>query len=208
MSEYCKTEEKINIYSHALGAALGVIGLILLIVKANEFESLKVSSSFIIFGVSIILLFLASSLYHGAIDEKIRFKRKVIDHCAIYVLIAGTYTPFALGAIGGKLGWVIFGVSWLLAAIGIILKMYFTGRFEVVSTLMYVLMGWMIVFFINPLKLALSPDGFNWLLIGGVLYSVGAIIYSISKIKFNHAIFHVFVLGGCVSHYISVYWYI
>ncbi|MDA9793239.1 hemolysin III family protein [Bacteriovoracaceae bacterium] len=208
MSEYSEIEEKLNVYSHLLGVVLGLIGLILLIVKGAEQESLKASVSFIIFGVSIVLLFFASSLYHHTKNINLRLKRKVLDHCAIYILIAGTYTPYALGALGGKLGWIIFGVSWGMALMGITFKIFFTGRFNIVSTLLYVLMGWMIVFFVKPLKLTLSEEGFNWLLAGGISYTVGALAYSIEKIKFNHAIFHVFVLGGTFSHYISVYYYI
>jgi hemolysin III len=208
MSEYSEIEEKLNVYSHLLGVVVGVIGLILLVVKGAEQESLKASVSFIIFGVSIVLLFFASSLYHHTKNVDLRLKRKVLDHCAIYILIAGTYTPYALGALGGKLGWIIFGVSWGMALMGITFKIFFTGRFNIVSTVLYVLMGWMIVFFVKPLKLSLSEEGFNWLLAGGVSYTVGALAYSIEKIKFNHAIFHVFVLAGTFSHYISVYYYI
>lgn len=208
MTTYSPFEEKINVYSHITGALLGLVGLILLIIKSLGEYNLKSSISFIVFGLSIIVMFLASANYHKTKDLKIRFKRKVFDHCAIYIMIAGTYTPFALGAIGGAIGWKIFGISWLLAAIGISLKLFFTGRFKIVSTLMYVLMGWMIMFFITPLTKVISAAGFNWLLVGGIMYTIGAMAYSIKKIKFNHATFHIFVLAGSICHFLCVYLYV
>ena len=208
MSEYTEFEEKLNVDSHLLGAFLGVIGLVLLIIKSfGDFSHVAIFS-FIIFGISIVTLYAASAFYHSTEDAGRRFKRKILDHCAIYILIAGTYTPYALGAIGGKLGWIIFIVCWSMALIGITLKVFFTGRFKIISTLMYVFMGWMIMFFIKPLMLILSDDGFYWLLAGGISYTVGAVIYSIKAIKLNHAIFHVFVLLGSFCHFISIYLYI
>lgn len=209
MSEYTAIEEKLNVYSHLLGLLLAVVGFSLLVLKAmtGDFD-LPAQVGFIVFGMSLISLYLASSLYHHAIEIDLRFKRKVIDHCAIYILIAGTYTPYALSALQGSLGWIIFGASWGMALIGIGLKLFFTGRFKLFSTLMYIFMGWMIVFFITPLKLAISVDGFNWLLAGGIAYSLGAVFYMIKRIKFNHGIFHVFVLLGSISHFISIYFYI
>lgn len=207
MSEYSKTEEKLNVYSHILGVILGLIALVLLSVKSSSHYDLKSQISFLIFALSMILLYTASSLYHNEKNLKQRLKKKVLDHCAIYILIAGTYTPFTLVALGGKLGWIVFSISWLMAIIGIILKIFFTGRFKLVSTLMYVFMGWMIIFFIKPLMLVFSQDGFSWLLYGGISYSLGAVFYMIKKIKFNHAIFHIFVLGGSICHFISIYKY-
>jgi hemolysin III len=208
MSGYSKIEEKINVYSHFAGVILGIIGLILLIVKSLGDYNLQSSISFYIFGLSLIILFAASTNYHRTEDIKLRLKRKVLDHCAIYVLIAGTYTPFALGAIGGTQGWIIFVISWTLALIGISLKIFFTGRFKVISTLMYVFMGWMIVFFIKPLTEIIGNEGFLWLLVGGILYTVGALTYSIKKIHLNHAIFHIFVLAGSACHFVAIYNYI
>lgn len=208
MNEYSKTEEKINVYSHLTGAALGVVALILLIIKSQGDYDTTSKMSFIIFGVSIIILYLASAMYHSATDSNVRIQRKIIDHCAIYILIAGTYTPYALSALGGSYGWIIFGVCWSMATIGISFKVFFTGRFKVVSTVMYVLMGWMILFFIKPLKLAISEEGFNWLLLGGASYSIGALIYLVKQIKFNHGIFHIFVLIGSICHFISIYVYV
>ena len=208
MSDYSVFEEKLNVYSHLAGAVLGFVGLVLLIIKSFDGYGPKGIVSFIIFGLSIVILFLASANYHRAIDLHIRLRRKVIDHCAIYILIAGTYTPFALAAIGGKLGWIIFGISWSFALIGIILKIFFTGRFNLLSTLMYLALGWMIIFFISPLMEAIAAGGISWLVAGGVCYTIGAIVYLIDKINLNHAIFHFFVLAGCMSHFFAIYFYI
>lgn len=208
MSDYSKLEENINVYSHVFGILLGFVGLTLLVIKSLGDYNTQSVVSFYVFGLSIITLFTASANYHRTIETKLRLRRKVLDHSAIYVLIAGTYTPFALAAIGGVSGWIIFGVSWTLALIGISLKVFFTGRFKKTSTLMYVLMGWMIVFFIKPLTLIISNEGFLWLLVGGVLYTIGAVTYSIKKIPLNHAIFHFFVLAGSICHFVSIYSYV
>jgi hemolysin III len=133
---------------------------------------------------------------------------KIIDHASIYVLIAGTYTPFTLVTLNGTIGWVIFGTSWGLALTGIILKLFFTGKYSQISTIMYVLMGWIIVFAIKPLFNNLPVEGLLWLFVGGLFYTIGAIVYSIKKINFNHAIFHIFVLSGSFSHFISVFLYV
>jgi len=131
-----------------------------------------------------------------------------MDHASIYVLIAGTYTPFTLVTLNGVTGWILFGISWGLAVSGIILKLFFTGQYNVLSTLMYIFMGWIIVFAIKPLVNNLSVEGLFWLVTGGVAYTIGAILYGIKKIKFNHSIFHVFVLLGSSCHFIAIYFYV
>jgi hemolysin III len=164
--------------------------------------------SFSIFGASLIILYAASTAYHSTKNPVIRSRLRVVDHASIYVLIAGTYTPFTLVTLNGVVGWVIFGASWGMALVGIILKLFFTGRYKLVSTLMYVFMGWLIIFAINPLINNLSSDGLFWLVVGGIAYTVGAILYAIKKIKFNHAIFHVFVLAGSTCHFVSVFFHV
>ena len=205
---YSDTEEKLNVWSHAFGILLSVIALILLIIKAVEQDNVWMMISFPIFGVSLILLYLASTLYHASKNPEKRFKLKVFDHAAIYVLIAGSYTPFTLVSLNGTTGWLIFTIVWILAFSGIILKLFFTGKFKILSTAMYVLMGWLIVFYFKDLSLNLHEKGVFYLVLGGVLYTIGAILYSIKKIKFNHAIFHFFVLGGSFCHFLSVYLYV
>ena len=206
--QYSNLEEKLNVWSHAFGIFLSIIALVLLMTKAIEKGNIWMMISFPIFGISLILLYLASTLYHSAKDPSKRFKLKIFDHAAIYVLISGIYTPFTLVSLNGETGWFIFSIVWILAFTGIILKLFFTGRFKVLSTAMYVLMGWLIIFYFKELTANLHSDGVFYLILGGVFYTIGAVLYSIKKIKFNHAIFHVFVLGGSFCHFLSVYLYI
>ena len=205
---YSPTEEKLNIWSHAFGIFLSIIALVLLIIKAVQQDNIWMMISFPIFGVSLILLYLASTLYHASKEPQKRIKLKVFDHAAIYVLIAGSYTPFTLVSLNGETGWLIFSMVWVMAFTGIILKLFFTGRFKVVSTAMYVMMGWLIVFYFQDLTASLHEKGVFYLILGGVLYTIGAILYSIKKIKFNHAIFHFFVLAGSFCHFLSIYLYV
>lgn len=205
---YSPLEERINIISHAFGAVFSVMGLILLIIRAVKLGGVLPVVSFTVFGVSMILLYTASTVYHNSKTPELRTRLRVFDHASIYLLIAGTYTPFALVTLHGVSGWWIFGIVWGLAITGIVLKLFFTGRFNILSTVMYVLMGWVIVFAIKPLVQNLPHDGLMWLLAGGIAYTVGAILYSIKQIKFNHAIFHLFVLTGSFCHFIAVYVYV
>ena len=205
---YSPTEEKLNIWSHAFGIFLSIIALVLLIIKAVQQDNIWMMISFPIFGVSLILLYLASTLYHASKEPQKRFKLKVFDHAAIYVLIAGSYTPFTLVSLNGETGWLIFSMVWVMAFTGIILKLFCTGKFKIVSTAMYVLMGWLIVFYFQDLTAHLHEKGVFYLILGGVLYTIGAILYSIKKIKFNHAIFHFFVLAGSFCHFLSIYLYV
>lgn len=205
---YSPAEEKLNIWSHAFGIFLSIIALVLLIIKAVQQDNIWMMISFPIFGVSLILLYLASTLYHASKEPQKRFKLKVFDHAAIYVLIAGSYTPFTLVSLNGETGWLIFSIVWVMAFTGIILKLFFTGKFKIVSTAMYVLMGWLIVFYFQDLTASLHEKGVFYLILGGVLYTIGAILYSIKKIKFNHAIFHFFVLAGSFCHFLSIYLYV
>jgi hemolysin III len=208
INTYSSLEEKINIYSHRLGAYLAFFGLILFTLKWMEKgSSLDLMSNYI-FGVSMIILYSASAKYHSETDPQKRFRLKVFDHSAIYILIAGSYTPYALSVVKGIDGWILFGLAWGMASIGISLKVFFTGRFKIISTLMYVFMGWAIVFYIKTIIAGMSEEGFYWLLMGGISYTVGAILYSIKKIPMNHAIFHVFVLQGSLCHFISIFVYV
>ena len=208
MSHYSPLEEKTNIISHAVGFVLGIAALVLMVVRASTYGNAWHIVSVSIFGASLICLYAASTIYHSAKDPKIRSRLRVFDHATIYVLIAGTYTPFVLVTLNGWVGWLIFAASWTMALTGIILKLFYTGKYNLLSTLMYVFMGWMIVFAIKPLIHSLSADGLWWLMAGGIAYTVGAILYSIKKIIFNHAIFHMFVLLGSFCHFVSVYFYV
>ena len=205
---YSPIEEKINIISHAVGFILSIIALVLLVRHATRHGDVWHIVSFSIFGASLIILYAASSFYHSAKKSELRNRLNIIDHASIYVLIAGTYTPFTLVTLKGTIGWVIFGISWGLALTGIILKLFFTGKYNLMSTIMYVLMGWVIVFAIKPLMNNLPLAGLLWLVACGISYTIGAILYGIKKIKFNHAIFHMFVLMGSFCHFMSVYFYV
>ena len=205
---YPPLEEKLNIFSHGFGFALSIIGLILLIVRANELGEFKHLVSFSVFGASMVVLYAASTLYHSAKSHVLRYRLNILDHAAIYVLIAGTYTPFAVVTLEGTVGWVIFWVIWAMALCGVILKLFFTGRYQTLSTIMYVVMGWVVVFAIKPLLENLPATGLWWLLSGGISYTLGAVIFSLNRIKFNHAIFHIFVLLGSFSHFIAIYFYV
>lgn len=154
------------------------------------------------------MLYATSTIYHSAKKPEFKKRMRILDHASIYVLIAGTYTPFTLVTLSGRLGWVIFGTSWGLALTGIILKLFFTGKYNFILTLMYVFMGWIIVFAIKPLINNLSLEGFLWVLAGGISYTMGAIFYGIKKIKFNHALFHLLVLAGSFCHVVAVYFYV
>lgn len=208
INHYSPIEERINISSHAFGFVLSLVALALLVVHAAMHGTVWHIVSFSVFGLSLLALYAASTLYHSAKNPVLRSKLRIIDHATIYILIAGTYTPFTLITLAGAVGWIIFSVSWAMAFIGIILKIFFTGKYDLISTLLYVFMGWIILFALEPLINNLPAEGLFWLVAGGVAYTVGALVYSIKKIKFNHAIFHMFVLLGSFCHFVSVYYYV
>jgi hemolysin III len=203
---YSKTEEKLNIWSHAFGLLLSIIAFPFLVLKSLNFDGFWKPTSFIIYGFSLIILYAASTFYHAATVPYKRRKLNIFDHAAIYVLIAGSYTPFILVGLGGVLGNYMFAFVWLFALVGVILKLFFTGRFNKLSTAMYLLMGWQVLFFINPLMESLSSFSLNYLFIGGIFYSIGAVLYMIKKLPYNHAIFHLFVLLGSFSHFLAIYY--
>jgi len=201
---YPEKEEKLNVLTHGFGLVLSIIAFPFLINKAIGFNEFWDKASFIIYGMSLIILYGASTFYHASKKPKIRRKLNILDHCAIYVLIAGTYSPFCIVGLSSKLGWYMFIAVWFFAFVGIILKLFFTGKYERLSTLMYLVMGWQVVVFIKPLLNNLTSFELFYLILGGVFYSIGAIFYAIEKIKFNHAIFHVFVLLGSFSHFMAI----
>ena len=180
---YSPKEEKINIISHATGFILSIVALVLLVAHANMHGNFWHVVSFSIFGTSLIILYAASTFYHSTKKPELRKKMRIIDHASIYVLIAGTYTPFTLVTLSGTIGWVILGTSWGLALTGIILKLFFTGKYKLISTLTYIFIGSVIVFAIKPLINNLSLEGLLWLFAGGMAYIFGAILYSIKNIN-------------------------
>lgn len=205
---YPPLEEKINVVTHAFGIVIGIIGFALMLLKSIPKNDGLQLLSVTIYGVSIITLYTASTLFHNAKKPKARIRLNIFDHSAIYALIAGTYTPFTLVTLRGDIGWLIFGIIWLVAAVGIVLKFYYTGRFRILSTVMYVLMGWLVIFAIKPLYENLDYIGFILLIAGGIAYTFGAVLYAIKNIPYNHAIFHFFVLIGSILHFLSIYMYV
>tara|TARA_B110001450_G_scaffold35591_1_gene31238 strand:- start:863 stop:1501 length:639 start_codon:yes stop_codon:yes gene_type:complete len=203
--KYSDSEEQLNIWSHALGLLASIIAFPFLLKKAFSYSDFWEIASFIIYACSLIILYAASTFYHAAKKPKKRRMLNIFDHAAIYVLIAGSYSPFCLVVLKSYLGWYMFLAVWVFALIGIVLKLFFTGRFDKISTAMYLLMGWQVLFFIKPLIAAITSFGLNLLIAGGIFYTVGAILYSIKKMPYNHATFHVFVLLGSVSHFLALY---
>ncbi|WP_333780768.1 PAQR family membrane homeostasis protein TrhA [Tenacibaculum pacificus] len=189
---YSSTEEKLNVLTHGFGLLLSIIALPFLILKSVSYQGFWQIASFSIFGCSLIILYAASTFYHASKNAKIRRRLNIFDHAAIYVLIAGSYTPFCLVVLPEKTGWYLFVFVWLFALIGVVLKLFFTGRFDKLSTVLYLIMGWQVIFLINPLIDNLPCDGLFYLIAGGVFYTVGAILYSIKKVPYNHAIFQCF----------------
>ncbi|TCK64765.1 hemolysin III [Winogradskyella wandonensis] len=207
MSVQSKREELLNAWSHGLGAALGIVGLILLILNVDKSKPWYLFSV-IVYGLSIIILFLASTLYHAVTNGKLKKKFRIVDHISIYLLIAGTYTPVLLILLPNSLGWPLFYAVWGIASFGVILKLFFTGRFEIFSTLLYLVMGWLIVFDFTTLSNLMHSNGILWLFAGGLFYTVGIVFYAINKIPFNHVIWHFFVLAGAICHFMMIYEYV
>lgn len=205
---YDSKEETLNVITHGIGFILSLVALGFLVVYASKEGTVWHLTSFAIFGASLITLYAASTLYHYTQNPQLRLKLNILDHSAIYVLIAGTYTPFTLVILKGWIGWTIFGLSWGLAIIGIVFKVFYFGKYDKISTIAYVLMGWIIILAIKPLIDSFPTNGLIWLFSGGLAYSIGALFYSIKRIRFNHAIFHVFVLLGSFCHFMAIFFYV
>lgn len=197
-------EEKLNFISHAIGFVLAIFGSIYLLTSKTTFGLNLKFISYLIYSLGLSLLYLASSLYHHSKDPKQKSQLNILDHSAIYLLIAGTYTPVTLITIAAIWGKAIFAVVWVIAIAGIILKQFYTGRFPKLSTASYVLMGWIILVAFKPLVDNMKTTGVIWLVVGGVLYTLGAILYQRKEMKYNHVIFHLFVLMGSACHYIMI----
>jgi len=200
--------EMANALTHGIGALLAIAGLVLLVVFAAIHGNTWHVVSFSIYGSTLVLMYLASTLYHSVQKPHLKYIFRVIDHAAIFLLIAGTYTPFTLVTLQGTRGWVLFGVIWGLAVLGIFYKVFFINRHPVISTLFYVLMGWLIVFSIGDLLQNLPRGGLILLGAGGLCYTVGIIFYAGRERLFMHAIWHLFVLGGSICHYFAVLIYV
>lgn len=201
---YTFGEELANSITHGIGVGLAAAGLIVLLALGIAYSDLRQVLGFSVYGVSLILLYLASTLYHGVQRPKAKQFFRLCDHMVIYIFIAGTYTPFLLAGMRGQAVWMMLGVVWLLAAVGILWKIFLLGRFEVFATLMYLMMGWMGVLVFRQLLANVPPLAVQLLFAGGILYTVGVIFYAWQKLPFNHAIWHLFVLGGSFCHYFAI----
>lgn len=201
---YGPGEELANSITHGIGVVLGIAALTLLVVFAAVRNGAWEVVGCSVFGASFILLYLGSTLYHSARRPRARKNLKIVDHAAIYLLIAGTYTPYALSPLRGAFGWTIFGVLWGCAALGVLFKLFFTGRFKALSLASYLLMGWFCTIAIKPLYRELTHLSFILLAAGGLCYSVGAIFYGWKTLRWSHPVWHLFVLAGSLCHFFSI----
>jgi hemolysin III len=201
-------EETVNALTHGLGALLGLGGLVVLVVMASLHGDAWHIVSCSIYGFTLVLLFSSSTLYHSFRSQRLKHIFRIIDHASIYLLIAGTYTPFVLVNLRGRWGWSLFGVIWGLALAGIVFQIFFVSRFRLVQTMIYLAMGWLVVIAIKPLFMHVSRLGLLWLLFGGLCYTVGAVFYLWKKLPYHHAVWHLFVLGGSVCHYFAILFYV
>ena len=205
LNEYYTVGEEIaNGITHGIGVALSVAGLVLLVSLAVNRGDPRHVISFTIYGTSLLLLYLASTLYHSLHFPSWRILLRKFDHACIYILIAGTYTPFLLLEVGGRLGLGMLAIIWGIALAGITFKFFFINRFEVASVLAYMVMGWLSVIFYDQMLGKLPPEVLYWLAIGGSFYTLGVVFFGLTRLPYNHAIWHLFVLGGSVAHFFAV----
>lgn len=206
---YTLAEEVANSISHGAGVVLGIVGLVLLLVQAVDKGATSMAiASYSLYGGTIILLFLASTLYHAIPSPRAKPWLKRFDHCAIYLLIAGTYTPFLLVGLDSPLARGLMIVIWSMALAGVLFKLAFAHRFEVLSLVTYLVMGWLSLIVIYQLVQVLAPGGVTLLAVGGAVYTLGVVFYVCKRIPYNHAIWHGFVLGGSLCHFLAIYLYV
>lgn len=208
IENYTLGEEIANAITHGVGSLLAIAGLVLLIVFSSIYGNPWYIVSFTIYGSSLVILYTMSTIYHSLPRGIAKNVFEILDHSSIYLLIAGTYTPFELVTLRGPIGWTLFGITWGMTVIGILFKVFFVKKFVVLSTLIYIIMGWMIVFAIKPLLERLPVNGIIFLVLGGTFYTVGTIFYIRRKMKYHHAIWHLFVLGGSAMHFFAILFYV
>lgn len=205
---YTLAEEAANAITHGLGAVLSMAGLTMLVIVAAVTQDPYRIIGVTVFGVTMLLMYLASTLYHALPHPPVKRVMRIVDHCAIYLLIAGTYTPFMIVSMRGTWGWSLFLVLWGAAVLGCFFKMFFTGRYEFLSTAMYVAMGWVAVIALKPALEMIPPGALLLLLLGGIAYTGGVVFYVIDRIPYNHAIWHCCVMAGTAIHFAAVYFFI
>lgn len=204
IKQYSIAEEVANSVIHGTGILFGIVGTTVLLVLSILFGNPTHLVCYLLYGLSLIALYTSSTLYHALPFTKAKGLLKICDHSAIFLLIAGTYTPFLVLNIKGMVGFTLLAVIWGLALVGVIFKLFFAGRFKILSTSLYLGMGWIAIFAMNPLISALDATSLSWILAGGITYSLGTIFYMMKKLPFTHAIWHMFVLCGSVFHYIAI----
>jgi hemolysin III len=196
-------QDQASAVTSGAGLVAALVGGVILVALAARGDDWQLAGASV-FAATLLLLYLSSTLYHAATDPVARTRLKVFDHCSIYLLIAGTYTPFTLIALRGHVGWWLFAAIWSLAALGIVFKLFFTGRFKRLSTQVYFAMGWMAIVAIKPVLAALDDWTFGWMLAGGLVYTLGTVFYHRPSMRYSHAVWHLFVIGGSACHYIAV----
>lgn len=201
-------EEVFNTVTCGIGLCLSIAALTVLVIFASIRGDVLKIISFSIYGTSLVGLFLFATLYHWIRSEKAKHVFEILDHCAIYILIAGTYTPFTLVTLKGAWGWSLFGVVWGLTVAGIVFKAFFVKKFKVFSVTIYLLMGWLVAIALQPLMKNLAIQGICWLAAGGIIFSLGVIFYVFKKLPFHHVIWHLFVIVGCACHFCSIFFYV
>lgn len=196
-----------NAITHGVGAALAIAGAVYLIVVSTRGATRTVIGC-TVFATTLVLVYVCSTLYHSLVRTRARHVFQVLDHAAIYLLIAGTYTPFTLVALKGWVGWTLFGIEWGLAAAGIVFKSFTVERFQVLSAVVYLLQGWMAILVVRPLAGAIGGQGMAWLMAGGVAYTAGIVFFALDRIRYFHAAWHIFVLAGSLAHYFAILFHI
>lgn len=204
VEDFSKGEEITNAILHGIGAGLAIAALVVLVVFASIRGNVWHIVSFSVYGATLVILYMSSTLYHSFRQGKAKDVFEIFDHSSIYLLIAGSYTPLALVALRGPLGWTIFGIVWGISVVGIVFKAFWVKKFVILSTVLYLTMGWLIIIAIKPLMSFMTNAGIVFLVLGGVLYSLGTIFYVWRKIKYHHAIWHLFVLGGSICHFFTI----
>ena len=198
-------EEIANFVSHTAGAGLAILGFIMLIIRASWYNNVSALISYIIFSLGLMVLYTMSSIYHGLKPSTAKNVFEILDHSSIYFLIASSYTPFLVLGLKSNMGITLLVIQWIICALGITFKAFFTGKFKGISTIVYLIMGWMVVFSWNELIAKISPISLGFLIAGGLLYSLGTVFYMWKICKFNHMIWHIFVILGSIAHYIAVW---
>jgi len=205
---YSEQEELANRLTHGFGALVSVIGFVILMVAATRTSDPWRITSSAIYGTGLVTFYTLSTLYHTVRTPGVRYVFRILDHASIFLMIAGTYTPFTLVSLNGAWGWSLFGTVWGLALAGMVFKAFMPHRLRIVAPLLYIGLGWLVIVAIKPLLAAVPLPGVLWLVAGGVAYTLGVLFYAIDRIPYNHAIWHLFVLAGSFFHYLAILFYV